>query len=163
MEAHGASLRTPYPDAIEFVQFCYRRRRVGWPELYDEMCAVAARGLFRGLGPDDLAGLGIGFSLFDMPALAGMAAGVIHEEQARRRPVVVTISSEPVPVMMSADDEARFASIAAAETPRTDQTPEVPAVDIVAADNVVATDTPASPSERASDVPIRLNAIPTAV
>ena len=163
MDQRTANPRTPDPDGIEFVQFCYRRRRVGWPELYDEMCAVAARGLFRGLGPDDLAGLGIGFSLFDMPALAGLAAGVITEEQARRRPVVVTIASEPVPVMMSADDEARFASIAAAETPRTDQTPEVPAVDIVAADNVVATDTPASPSERASDVPIRLNAIPTAV
>ena len=26
------------------------RRRVGWPELYDEMCAVASRGLFRGYG-----------------------------------------------------------------------------------------------------------------
>ena len=34
------------------------------------MCAVAGRGLFRGYDADDLAGLGIGFSLFDMPALA---------------------------------------------------------------------------------------------
>ena len=34
------------------------------------MCAVAGRGLFRGYGADDLAALGIGFSLFDMPALA---------------------------------------------------------------------------------------------
>ena len=51
------------------------RRRVGWPELYDEMCAVAGRGLFRGYGADDLAGFGIGFSLFDMPALATLAAG----------------------------------------------------------------------------------------
>ena len=44
--------RTP----IDFVRFCYRRRRVGWPELYDEMCAVAGRGLFRGYWADDLAG-----------------------------------------------------------------------------------------------------------
>ncbi|MER3417986.1 MAG: hypothetical protein C4343_02495, partial [Chloroflexota bacterium] len=28
-------------EAAEFVRFCYRRRPVGWPELYDEMCAVA--------------------------------------------------------------------------------------------------------------------------
>ena len=68
------------PDAIEFVRFCYRRRRVGWPELYDEMCAVAGRGLFRGYDADDLAGIGIGFSLFDMPALAVLSAGVVSEE-----------------------------------------------------------------------------------
>jgi len=156
MEQRSASPRIPDPDAIEFVRFCYRRRRVGWPELYDEMCAVAARGLFRGLGSDDLAGLGIGFSLFDMPALAGIAAGVITEEQARRRPVVVTIAAEPVPVMMSADDEARFASIAAADAAGTGPTPEA------SADTSVA-DQPASPSERASDAKIRLNAVPTAV
>ena len=72
---------------IEFVRFCYRRRRVGWPELYDEMCAVAGRGLFRGYDADDLAGIGIGFSLFDMPALAILAARIVAEEQALRRPV----------------------------------------------------------------------------
>src|SRR6478609_6611207 len=89
MEAHGASLHTPHPDAVEFVRFCYRRRRVGWPELYDEMCAVAARGKFRGMSTDELSGLGIGFSLFDMPGLAGLAAKVVAEEQAMRRPVAV--------------------------------------------------------------------------
>ena len=30
-------------DAAEFVRFCYHRRRVGWPDLYDEMCAVVLR------------------------------------------------------------------------------------------------------------------------
>ncbi len=95
MEAHGASLHTPHPDAVEFVRFCYRRRRVGWPELYDEMCAVAARGKFRGMSTDELSGLGIGFSLFDMPGLAGLAATVIAEEQAMRRPVAVAIVAEP--------------------------------------------------------------------
>ena len=38
------------PEAEAFVRFCYQRRRVGWPELYDEMCAVATRGLYRGMG-----------------------------------------------------------------------------------------------------------------
>ena len=62
--------RAASDDAVEFVRFCYSRRRVGWPELYDEMCAVAGRGLFRGWGSDELSAEGIGFSLFEMPALA---------------------------------------------------------------------------------------------
>jgi len=109
MENRAASPRHPDPDATEFVRFCYRRRRVGWPDLYDEMCAVASRGLFRGMGPDELAGLGIGFSLFDMPALAGLASTVIAEESALRRPVAVAIVVEPVAVEIepaSADEGA---------------------------------------------------------
>jgi hypothetical protein len=82
----------PHPEAIEFVRFCYHRRRVGWPELYDEMCAVAGRGLFHGFSSDDLGGIGVGFSLFDMPALADMAARVVAEEIALRRPVTVVIT-----------------------------------------------------------------------
>ena len=81
------------PEAEAFVRFCYQRRRVGWPELYDEMCAVAGRGLFRGYDADDLAGLGIGFSLFDMPALSVVASRVVAEEQALRRPMTVTITA----------------------------------------------------------------------
>jgi hypothetical protein len=92
MEPISAATRVPDPDAADFIRFCYRRRRVGWPELYDEMCAVAARGLFRGLGTDDLATHGIGFALFDMPALAAMASGIVAEEQALRRPVAVMIT-----------------------------------------------------------------------
>ena len=95
MDPRSAATRAPDPDAIEFVRFCYRRRRVGWPELYDEMCAVAGRGLFRGFDADDLAGIGVGFSLFDMPGLAVIAAQVISEEQAMRRPVRVVIAAEP--------------------------------------------------------------------
>ena len=94
MDPRSAATGTPDPDAIEFVRFCYRRRRVGWPELYDEMCAVAGRGLFRGYDADDLAGLGIGFSLFDMPALAVLASRVVAEEQALRRPVTVILTAE---------------------------------------------------------------------
>lgn len=73
------------PDATEFVRFCHRRRAVGWPELYDEMCHVASRGLFRGWGTDELAEHGIGFSLFETPALAALVARVVTEEQAQRR------------------------------------------------------------------------------
>jgi hypothetical protein len=69
-------------DAAEFVRFCYRRRRIGWPDLYDEMCAVGSRGLFRGWDVSELAEHGIGFSLFAMPALASLVAQVVAEEQA---------------------------------------------------------------------------------
>ena len=95
MESRSAATGTPDPDAIEFVRFCYRRRRVGWPELYDEMCAVAGRALFHGYDADDLAGIGIGFSLFDMPALAVLAGRIVAEEQALRRPVAVVITADP--------------------------------------------------------------------
>lgn len=74
----------PSPEAEEFVRFCYRRRRVGWPELYDEMCHVATRGAFRGMGHAELAELGIGFSLFDTRQLAELVTHVVGEEQAER-------------------------------------------------------------------------------
>ena len=93
MDLRTATTREPDPDAVEFIRFCYHRRRVGWPELYDEMCAVAARGLFRGLVADDLAAYGIGFSLFDMPALAALSTRIVVEEQAARRPMTVVIES----------------------------------------------------------------------
>src|SRR5688572_19082992 len=99
MDLRTATTREPDPDAVELIRFCYHRRRVGWPELYDEMCAVAARGLFRGLVADDLAAYGIGFSLFDTPALAALAARIVVEEQTSRRPmtVVITPVAEDVP------------------------------------------------------------------
>ena len=94
MDSRHAASEEPDPDAVEFVRFCYRRRRVGWPELYDEMCAVAGRGLFRGYDADDLAALGIGFSLYGMPALAVLSARIVAEEQALRRPVAVMITAD---------------------------------------------------------------------
>ena len=72
------------PEAIEFVRFCRHRRSVGWPELYDEMCAVAGRGLYRGWGADELGAHGIGFSLFDMPRLAVLVQRVIADEREVR-------------------------------------------------------------------------------
>jgi len=96
MDSRSAATLAADPAAVEFVRFCYHRRRVGWPELYDEMCAVAGRGLFRGYDADDLAGIGIGFSLFGMPALSVLAGRVIAEEQALRRPVTVAITPEVV-------------------------------------------------------------------
>lgn len=69
-------------EALEFVRFCYRRRHVCWPALYDEMCAVAARGAFRGLGYGELADLGISFCLGELSRLAALTERVVREEQA---------------------------------------------------------------------------------
>src|SRR5688500_130759 len=110
MDLRTAATRDPDPEAVEFIRFCYRRRRVGWPELYDEMCAVAARGLFRGLVTDDLAAHGIGFSLFDTPALAAPAASIVVEEQAARRPMTVVIA--PVAEEVSAEPAMEITSTA---------------------------------------------------
>ena len=73
------------PESLDFVRFCYRRRRVGWPELYDEMCAVAGRGLYHGYTVDDLSGIGVGLTLFELPALAAIVQRVVAEDQERRR------------------------------------------------------------------------------
>ena len=83
----GDVVAAPYPqgEALEFVRFCHRRKRVGWPELYDEMCAVAGRGLYLGYGPEELAAIGIGFGLFQMPALANLVGQVVSEDQERRK------------------------------------------------------------------------------
>ena len=86
--ANSADLPAPdegEPAAIDFVRFCYHRRKVGWPELYDEMCAVAGRGLYHGYSVDDLSGIGVGLTLFELPALAAIVQRVVAEDQERRR------------------------------------------------------------------------------
>ena len=69
--------QAPPPDAVEFIRFCHRRRHVGWPELYDEMCAVAARREFNGWGHEQLAEHGVTFALYEMPRLAAWVRSVI--------------------------------------------------------------------------------------
>jgi hypothetical protein len=78
-------------EALEFVRFCHRRKHVGWPELYDEMCLVAGRGLYHGYHADDLGEIGIAFGLLDMPALALLVSRVVAEDQERRRRAAETI------------------------------------------------------------------------
>jgi hypothetical protein len=77
----AAALAPPTPEAIEFIRFCRGRRRVGWPELYDEMVLVACRGLFHGYGFADLAGFGVSFTLPELPRLAGLVALVAAAER----------------------------------------------------------------------------------
>ncbi len=142
MDPRTATTRDPDPEAVEFIRFCYRRRRVGWPELYDEMCAVAARGLFHGLVTDDLAAHGIGFSLFDTPALAALAARIVVEEQTARRPMTVVITPAAEDVSEGVPDDAP------ADIPST-----------VAPVDVVIARPPVEPI-RGTETPVRLVAVP---
>ena len=88
------------PEALDFVRFCHRRKHVGWPELYDEMCAVAGRGLYRGYGAEELAEIGIGLGLFQMPALAGLVARVVAEDIEHRRRIAESVRTT---VVLAAD------------------------------------------------------------
>ena len=79
--------------AVDFVRFCHRRRRAGWPELYDEMCAVARRGLYHGWGFAELAEHGIAFGLAEMPRLAGLVSEVVNYDSERRPRALVGVMS----------------------------------------------------------------------
>jgi hypothetical protein len=116
--AYSADPVTGEPDALDFVRFCYRRRHVGWPELYDEMCAVAGRGLYHGYCAEDLGRIGIGFALFEMPALATIVHRVVAEDQERRRLSTQAMRTRFVEVETSAEPET---AAAAHEPPMTPQ------------------------------------------
>ena len=94
--APGTPATAATDEALDFVRFCYRRRRVGWPSLYDEMCAVASRGAYRGLGFAELAERGITFCLSDMPHLTVLLEQVIAEEMTSPEPPV-----NPAPITLA--------------------------------------------------------------
>lgn len=56
-------METVDPVVRDFILFCVQRQGKEWPALYDEMCWVAGRRLFRGLGYADLRKLGLSLSL----------------------------------------------------------------------------------------------------
>jgi len=80
-EPLGPRPEPPNPEVVEFIRFCRARRRVGWPELYDEMILVACRGHFHGYGFAELAERGVVFSLAELPRLAALVARVAAEER----------------------------------------------------------------------------------
>jgi hypothetical protein len=95
--------------ALDFVRFCHRRRRVGWPELYDEMCHVASRGLYHGWGFGELAEHGIAFGLAEMPRLAAFVSEVISAEGERRPRLLVGVMAlgpaRPEPVEEAPEEQ----------------------------------------------------------
>ena len=68
---------TPTPDIAAFIRYCHAQRGASWPELYDEMCGVAARREFNGWDHAQLAARGVTFTLIEMPRLAGWARAVL--------------------------------------------------------------------------------------
>jgi len=97
-ESSQADTRVQHDDALDFVRFCYRRRRVTWPALYDEMVSVAARGAFRGLGFAELADQGISFCLPELHKLATLTDRVVGEEEA----LADARSAAGLPMMLTA-------------------------------------------------------------
>lgn len=74
--------------AIDFIAFCFERRAAGWPDLYDEMCYVASKRLYRGLGYEELREAGLDFTL------AGLArtSRLTNEVTRRMRPAALAAS-----------------------------------------------------------------------
>lgn len=68
------------PLAHDFILFCLRRNGGAWPALYDEMCWVAGRHLFRGLGYAELRGLGLSLSLTNIEGTIRMVDVVMAQE-----------------------------------------------------------------------------------
>ena len=74
----GPTGEPPPPDVVSFIRFCHHRRGVGWPELYDEMCGVAARREFHGWDHAALESRGLTLSLFEMRRLSGWVRAVLE-------------------------------------------------------------------------------------
>jgi hypothetical protein len=62
--------------AIEFIVFCFRRRSVGWPQIYDEMCYVAGNRLYKGVGYEELREAGLDFTLSGLARTSRVTAEV---------------------------------------------------------------------------------------
>jgi hypothetical protein len=59
-------MQSPNPVAVQFITFCQQRCGSEWPAFYDEMCWVAGRRLFHGMGYTELSRAGISLSLYDI-------------------------------------------------------------------------------------------------
>ena len=80
----GPSGDLPSPDLTAFIRYCHGRNGAIWPELYDEMCAVAGRREYRGWDHAELAARGLSFTLLEMPRLAGWVRAVLAGDAQQR-------------------------------------------------------------------------------
>ena len=65
--------------AVDFVTFCFKRRAVEWPLLYDEMCFVAGNRLFKGLGYEELRDAGLDLTLVGTAKASRLASEVTRQ------------------------------------------------------------------------------------
>lgn len=68
--------------AVEFITFCFNRRAVGWPQIYDEMCYVAGNRLYKGLGYEELRAAGLDFTLSGLARTSRVTAEVTRSMRA---------------------------------------------------------------------------------
>ena len=71
--------------AIDFVSFCFSRRSVEWPLLYDEMCYVASHRLYRGMGYEELRDAGLDLTLGGLVRTSRIANEVTREMRIGNR------------------------------------------------------------------------------
>ncbi len=71
--------------AIDFVSFCFARRAVDWPLLYDEMCYVASNRLYRGLGYEELRDAGLDLTLGGLVRTSRVANEITREMRRSSR------------------------------------------------------------------------------
>lgn len=71
--------------AIDFIAFCFARRSVEWPALYDEMCFVAGNRIYKGLGYAELSEAGLDLTLAGMTRTTRLAREVTR--QMKRAPL----------------------------------------------------------------------------
>jgi len=77
--------------AIDFITFCYQRDRREWPRLYDDMCYVASKRLYRGLGYDELKDAGVDLTFSGMARISRIAKEVTRQlASSRRTPELAT-------------------------------------------------------------------------
>jgi hypothetical protein len=62
--------------AGDFISFCQQRCGKEWPDFYDEMCWVAGRRLFRGMGYTELSQAGLSLSLCDIDKTVSLVEAV---------------------------------------------------------------------------------------
>ena len=77
LEASGLSSSRGDMESVDpivggFILFCINRRGNHWPALYDEMCRVAGRHLYKGMGYEELRERGLSFSLDGVEKTIGM-------------------------------------------------------------------------------------------
>jgi len=73
--------------AIDFIAFCFERRGVGWPVLYDEMCYVASNRLYRGLGYEELREVGLDLALSGLVKTSRITNEVVRQVRIGNRPL----------------------------------------------------------------------------
>jgi hypothetical protein len=80
-----SSGEVPSPDVTAFIRYCHHRRGATWPELYDDMCGIAARREFNGWDHAELAARGLTFSLLEMPRLAAWSRAILADAAEQRK------------------------------------------------------------------------------